>query len=216
VYHVELRQFPHNFCHFNMSEGELQEAVLDGWVRGRWIELGERKWNPEQAKLTVLEGPHLPIEELSLGRGWRNARRHGQDVTERLLAERAAAVGESAQGAGTMDGPAAGRAVQQARAQALAADSLALEVLARLTDRPTPIAQAWRQARERYPDRPASDCLALAEGAVRSLAQAGLIVVMGAGERETREPGVQLERTLLDLAAWAGEEGREGARMRRA
>jgi hypothetical protein len=214
MYHVELRQFPHNFCHFNMNEGELRETVLDGWVRGRWIELGERKWNPQQAKLTVLEGPHLPIEELSMGRGWRNARRHGRDVTERLLAERtAAAAGGGAQGLGGMDGSATAQTAQQA---ALAADSLGLEVLARLTSEPAPIALAWALARERYPQRAAGDCLGLAEGAIRSLAQARLIVVTGAGGQEACEPGEQLQRTLLDIAAWGGGEGPEGARMRRA
>ena len=86
MYHVELRQFPHNFCRFNLTEAELHEAVLDAWARGEWIEFGERKWNPQQAKLIVLEGPHIPLEQLSMGRGWRIAEREGKDVTEQLIA----------------------------------------------------------------------------------------------------------------------------------
>src|SRR5580698_7989525 len=86
MYHVELRQFPHNFCRFNLTERELREAVLDAWARGEWFEFGERKWNPHQAKLTVLEGPQIALERLSMGRGWHVAVREGEDVTEQLLA----------------------------------------------------------------------------------------------------------------------------------
>src|SRR5271169_3718362 len=85
MYHVELRQFPHNFCRFNLSEGEL--AVLaTPWSRGEVIEAGERKWSPHQAKIKILEGPELELEELSMGRGWRAAERRSQDVTDRVLA----------------------------------------------------------------------------------------------------------------------------------
>src|ERR1700735_2005039 len=100
MYHVELRQFPHNFCRFNLSEAELREAVLDAWARGEWIEFGERKWNPQQAKLIVVEGPQIPREQRSMGRGWRIVEREGKDVTEQLLAAtrdaNASAVGSAA------------------------------------------------------------------------------------------------------------------------
>jgi hypothetical protein len=87
VYHLELRQFPHNFCHFNLTAQGLRETVLDAWARGEWVEVGERRWNPQQATLTVLEGPELPLDQLSMGRGWRNALRHGADVTADVLAD---------------------------------------------------------------------------------------------------------------------------------
>ena len=85
VYHLELRQFPHNFCHFNLTEQALHETVLDAWARGESVEVGERTWNPQQANLTVIEGPELPVEQLSMGRGWRNALRQGTDATAELL-----------------------------------------------------------------------------------------------------------------------------------
>ncbi len=84
VYHVELRKFPHTACAFNLSEAELQQLV-GPWSRAQWVELGERKWNPNEARLTVLEGPHLPVEELAMGRGWGNAQHQSEDVTERVL-----------------------------------------------------------------------------------------------------------------------------------
>jgi hypothetical protein len=85
VYHVELRQFPHNLCRFNLAEEELR-AIAEQWARGEWVDLGERKWNRHQAKLTILEGPRLPVGQLSMGRGWRNAQRQSEDVTARVLA----------------------------------------------------------------------------------------------------------------------------------
>src|ERR1700683_4925206 len=84
---MQLRQFPNNICHVNMTERELLETVVEGWARGQWIEMGERKWNPHQAKLTVLEGPEIPVEQLSVGRGWPKAQREGEDVTERVVAQ---------------------------------------------------------------------------------------------------------------------------------
>ena len=86
MFHVELRQFPHNACAFNLNEAELLQTLVIPWSQEQWVELGERKWNPHQARLTVLEGPHLPVEDLAMGRGWRNAQHQSEDVTERVLA----------------------------------------------------------------------------------------------------------------------------------
>jgi hypothetical protein len=223
VYHVELRQFPHNFCRFNLTERELHETILDGWARGEWIEFGERKWNSHQASLTVLHGPRLPVDQLSIGRGWRNAKRQGQDVTEQLLAEVRASAGVSAgthAGAVVATGPAS---VAEQRSSSgretvpdtgagsgpdirLAADSLGLEVLAKLGDEPVPVATAWWLARDRYPERSASDCLELAELAVRSLAEAGLAVVLAAndsGEYEPCESEEMVEQALRAIDGWS-------------
>src|SRR6185312_14563689 len=86
VYHLELRQFPHNVCRFNISEAELREQVLLPWAQEKWIEFGERKWSPHQATLTVLRGPRIPFGQLTMGRGWRTAQRDGEEVTDELLA----------------------------------------------------------------------------------------------------------------------------------
>jgi hypothetical protein len=164
MYHVELRQFPHNFCRFNLTEAELRGAVLDGWARGEWIEFGERKWNPQQAKLIVLEGPHIPLEQLSMGRGWRIAEREGKDVTEQLLeATRSASVSTAGSAATS----------EQARSHATATPgldpavaSLAAELLGLLGKDAVPLLRAWQLALEGHPDRTPSECLALAEGLV--------------------------------------------------
>jgi hypothetical protein len=164
MYHVELRQFPHNFCRFNLTDTELHEAVLDAWARGEWIEFGERKWNPQQAKLIVVEGPQIPLEQLSMGRGWRIAEREGTDVTEQLIAA-AHSANASAAGSAAMSG--------QARSQAAAAGldptaaSLVADLLGLLGEDPVPLMRAWQLALEGHSDRTPSECLALAEGLVR-------------------------------------------------
>jgi hypothetical protein len=85
-YHVEIQEFPRNVNRFNMSGQEIG-AVLLAWAQERVFELGDQKWNPRSAKLTVIEGPEIPVASLSMGRGWPTAVREGQDATERVLAE---------------------------------------------------------------------------------------------------------------------------------
>ena len=165
MYHVELRQFPHNMCRFNLSERELFDTVVEGWAQERWIEFGERKWNPHQARLTVLEGPHLAVEELAMGRGWRNAQRHSEDVTERVLAqERARQDARAAQAAavvtpGTDTGTGTGTAGAGADAQ----------LSALLGADPGALLASWRLTAARRPELAPSEALALAEATLRSL-----------------------------------------------
>jgi hypothetical protein len=178
MFHVELRQFPGNFCRFNLTEGQLRTNILHPWARGEWIEMGERKWNPEQAKLTVLEGPEIPLNQLTMGRGWRTAQRQGHDVTERVLAE----VHDAQVAAAPSNEP----------DLELQFDSLALEILADLGGEPAPLHRTWELAAGRSPDSLPSRSLALAEGAVLSLLRSGLIVLLvqegePAGRREIEQ-----------------------------
>lgn len=84
MYHVELRQFPHVVRRFNQSQHQVTALAIP-WVREEWVEVDDRKWNINQAELTVLEGPQLSMPELAMGRGWRNAQRKSEDITERVL-----------------------------------------------------------------------------------------------------------------------------------
>jgi 2-iminobutanoate/2-iminopropanoate deaminase len=86
VYHVELRHFPRNLCHFNMGSAELQSAILEPWAADRMFDLGDLRWDPRQARLTILEGPRIPPDQLTMGRGWSTAKRQGTDVTAQVLA----------------------------------------------------------------------------------------------------------------------------------
>ncbi len=202
VYHLELRQFPHNMCRFNVTEQELRETILVPWAQERWVEFGERKWSPHQATLTVLRGPRIPFGQLTMGRGWRTAQRDGEDVTEELLS---GVRGELARGGGGGAPAAAGGSLlagqvatgepaatgQQAASGAegftrqpplgeqrpledLAADSLGLELLGQLGGEAVPLCRAWELAAERNPDAAASAALGLAERAIQSLLRARL------------------------------------------
>ncbi|HEY4897181.1 MAG TPA: hypothetical protein VII01_13955 [Solirubrobacteraceae bacterium] len=85
MYHVEIRQFPHNAWRFNLSDGDLV-TVVEPWVREVAVDFGERRWSPHTARLTILQGEPMKPEQLTMGRGWRAAERQSEDVTEKLLA----------------------------------------------------------------------------------------------------------------------------------
>jgi hypothetical protein len=171
MYHLELRQFPHNLCRFNLTERDLR-LILAPWVREKPLELGERKWSPHQATLTVLEGPQLELQQLSMGRGWRAAQREGEDVTERVMA--AASEGLGTEVVAPSSQPAAGTSAQASPGAALdtslAADPLALgvQLASLLGDEPAALLAAWRQAAAESPGIAPSEALSLAEEALRS------------------------------------------------
>jgi hypothetical protein len=190
MYHVELRQFPHNMCRFNLDKAALA-AILDPWVQRRVVEFGERKWHPEQARVRILEGPSIPVAQLTMGRGWRTAERQSTDVTERLLAEaeanrdvvaaaEAAAAGESPKApsatapgpsiAAASDGGLAGAGgAQAASGTAPAGDPFALgmQMAAVLGPDAMRLLDAWRAAAASSPGLAPSETLALAERSLR-------------------------------------------------
>lgn len=207
MYHLELRKFPHVVCRFNQSEAQLRALVIP-WTRQEWIEEGERKWNVNEATLTILEGPKLSMPDLAMGKGWRNAQKRSEDVTERVLGAvhnggggvqvqpgeaSPGAVAETAQGARAAGAPLAppgdaphGQA--GARDLDLLADSLGLELLALLDGGDVAPSRVWLMAQERLGERggapSAAEALALAERAIDSLLGRGLAVLRsdGAGE----------------------------------
>jgi hypothetical protein len=99
-FHVEVSTALRHARAFNLSAEEVRQAVLDPWLSRRTVELGDRKWNPEESELRVLEGPELSNPELSFGQGWANAERSSQDVTARVL-------GAAQESRGASAGPAA-------------------------------------------------------------------------------------------------------------
>jgi hypothetical protein len=172
VFHVQLRQFPHNHCQFNLSERELA-PILDAWAQDRWVSLGERKWSPHQAKLTIVEGPRIALAALSMGRGWRQAEREGHDVTRDVL-ERAK-TGAARSGALEDSAPMAAVAQSTARASsdALAGDAAGpgQDVHALLGGAGAEaLLEAWRAVSARSPQLSPSERLALAELQVRTAA----------------------------------------------
>jgi hypothetical protein len=211
VYHVELRQFPHNMCRFNLSEQQLL-ALATPWANEQWVEFGERKWNVNEAKMTILEGPKMAMSQLTMGRGWRSAQRKCEDVTERVLEslERLpGASGESEPSQAAAQPPVAESTWEgggQAAAsppkappadRLLLADSLGLEILAILDRGPVTPSRLWRLAHLRLGEGLASESLALAEQALRSLLERGLVRLssLSAGG-DSGEPGAPAGKDL--------------------
>ncbi|HEY2717177.1 MAG TPA: hypothetical protein VGI73_13240 [Solirubrobacterales bacterium] len=87
AFHVEISGGINHARAFNLSEDVVQRSIVDPWINRRPIELGDRKWQPEESELRILEGPELSNPELSFGNGWSNAERAGEFVTKRLLDE---------------------------------------------------------------------------------------------------------------------------------
>ncbi len=87
AFHIEITTGINHARAFNLSEAVVQRSIVAPWLDKRPIELGDRKWQPEEAELRILEGPELSNPELSFGNGWSNAERRGEFVTKRLLDE---------------------------------------------------------------------------------------------------------------------------------
>jgi hypothetical protein len=172
MYHLELRQFPHNLCRFNLTEQDLR-TLLAPWVLEKPLELGERKWSPHQATITVLEGPRLELQQLSMGRGWRAAQRNSEDVTARVIAAAADAPPPTAAGGPAPAPPGPPQVASDSSVDAsLMADPLALgvELASLLGADPARLLAAWRQASAENPGVSPSETLALAEAALGSVA----------------------------------------------
>jgi hypothetical protein len=96
-FHIEVATARRHARSFNLTEEELGRTVLDPWLAGRPILLGDRRWtrNDEESRLRILEGPELSIQDLAFSQGWANAQRSSTDVTAAVL--ESAAEGRRAQ-----------------------------------------------------------------------------------------------------------------------
>jgi hypothetical protein len=84
-FHIEVSSGLQRARSFNLSAEELQHTVLEPWLSGRPVLLGDRRWDQEESELRILEGSELSNPELSFGQGWANAERGSEDVTRRIL-----------------------------------------------------------------------------------------------------------------------------------
>ncbi len=176
MFHVELRQFPHQTRAFNLTREELDARILGPWLSGGVVELDERRWTSDRARLSIYEGPALTGDQLGLGRGWANVTRDGEDATERLLAEAA------------HPPPVA---------------ELKRELMERSADGPLALGAVVELSGERYPQSRVSERLALCEQAVWELLHEGAVQVTRAGAVVARE---EWRAVLLSWATWTGDE----------
>ncbi|HTC71905.1 MAG TPA: hypothetical protein VK655_03390 [Solirubrobacteraceae bacterium] len=162
MYHVEVRHFPHNMARFNLTDADLM-AIVEPWVRDQMVEFGERKWSPQQAKITIFEGPHMPLDQLTMGRGWRAAERESENVTDAVLATARERLATPAPAPASTLGPPF--SAQPAAANGALADPLTLgvQLASLLGDDPAGLLAAWREVAARSTGLSPSASLALAE-----------------------------------------------------
>jgi hypothetical protein len=160
TYHLELRQFPRNFNRFNLTGPEIGSVAMT-WVQERILDMGDQRWSPVEASMTIIEGPEIPVGRLSMGRGWPTARREGEEVTERVLAEARRALREM----GESSAPVAQAAPAPSPNGAHVGDPLALgvELGGLLGADPMGLLAAWRAVAARSSGLTPSESLALAE-----------------------------------------------------
>ena len=175
MFHVELRQFPHQTRAFNLTREQLDARIVGPWVSDGEVELDERRWSSERAKLTIYEGPELPPDQLGMGRGWANVTRAGEDVTAQVLSE---------------------------RARPAPVIELKREVHDRCTYGPVSLRRLVELSGERYPQSRASERLALCEQAVWEVLHEDLVRLVRGGEAVGR---AEWQGVLLRWEAWTSD-----------
>jgi hypothetical protein len=91
-YHVEVRRPRRHARLFNLSEAQLRHRVVEPWLRGAELTIGDRRWVRRETALRILHGPELSAADLAYGQGWNAAERTARDVTAELLREPGSAV----------------------------------------------------------------------------------------------------------------------------
>jgi hypothetical protein len=175
VFHIELRQFPHQARAFNLTREQLEARIVRPWVTDGGVELDDRRWSSERAKLTIYEGPELPADQLGLGRGWANVTRAGEDVTARVLSERATPAPVT---------------------------ELKRDMVDRCAYGPVPLGRLVELAGERYPQSRVSERLALCEQAVWELLHEDSVRLTRAGAPVDR---AGWQGVLLRWEAWTSD-----------
>jgi hypothetical protein len=175
VFHVELRQFPHQSRAFNLTRDQLEARIVSPWVTDGGVELDDRRWTSDRAKLTIYEGPELAPEQLGLGRGWAEVTRSGEDVTAQVLSE---------------------------RTQPAPVTELKRDVRDRCAYGPVSLRRLVELSGERYPHSRASERLALCEQAVWELLHEGAVCLMRSGALVER---TDWQGVLLRWEAWTSD-----------
>ena len=177
MFHVELRQFPHVAREFNLAAEDVQARIVGPWIAGQVVQLGERKWAPERARLTIYESRQLRPDEIGMGRGWASATKNGEDVTDRLVEQAQSSTGREAELA-----------------------EFKQQLLQRCREGPTEIRDSVQLAGALHPGWRASERLGLAEQAVWELLHAGALrIVRDDHDVDRRE----WEMLLLAWNTWA-------------
>lgn len=175
MFHVELRQFPHVARAFNLTREQLDERFVRAWVSGVPVEHEDRRWAPDRARLAILEGPELRLDEIGMGRGWATVGKTSVDVTDAVLAQ-------------AQRGPQDRASVETLKGEISAAARTPITFL-----------DVIELAGSQYPAWRASERLALAEQAVWELLHQGRLTL--SGPDGTIEPA-HWEQIVVGWSTW--------------
>jgi hypothetical protein len=87
AFHVEISAGFNHARVFNLNREDVVAKVVEPWLEGRMIEMGDQKWQPRESSLIILEGPRMETVDLSFGQGWSNAERASKAVTREILGQ---------------------------------------------------------------------------------------------------------------------------------
>ena len=111
-YHVEISSPVDRVRMLNLDANDLRTTLLEAWVIGLPFEFRERRWNPHESRLTILEGPAVrEVDEDS----WEGVLRAAEDVTRPML--EAAEASAPAQPALLIEADSAEAALEQLRVE---------------------------------------------------------------------------------------------------
>jgi hypothetical protein len=85
MFHAEMRAGTHVVREFNLDERSLWLRYLAPLMDGKEFVREGHEWIPNKTRLTILEGPELRTDQISMGRGWPNAQRASTEVTGAVL-----------------------------------------------------------------------------------------------------------------------------------
>ena len=179
MFHVELRQFPHQTRAFNLTREELDARIVGPWIAGEPIEMDDYRWLPDRATLTIYEGPLLGMADMGLGRGWQNVTRKGRDVTQEVLIEAHNEGGELP-----------------------TADDFKAEVAARAAAGAIAMSGLVELAAEWYPQSRVSERIALCERAVWELLHSVPVTLARRGQPV---PAYEWQAVLLTWSTWTDD-----------
>jgi len=189
MFHIELRHFPNLARALNLTREELDARIVGPWVAGESIELDDRRWSSERARLTIYEGPELTLDQMGLGRSWGNVTRAGTDVTKPVLADAEQQAVQAPHGAVSPTS---------------AVHELEQQILQRCASGEIAVVEVVGLVNDLHPEWRVSDRIALAERSIWELLHAERIAmsrVVAQGREPVDKPA--WESVLFTWSTWA-------------
>lgn len=160
MFHVEMRMGMQVVREFNLSDERLWLIFLAPLMADHDFTVEGHDFAPHATRLTVYEGPELRPDQLNFGRGWQNAERTSNEVTEAVLAKAREFVASHA-------------AAPESTAAASAPDALRERLIGRLSAGPVTLADITAIAADLMPESTPEERLAASRAVALELLSSG-------------------------------------------